>query len=127
MLDNKAILIVEDNCFVALDLAFAVEDVGGSVVGPVASVAEAMALLETHQIAGAVLDCQLVDRDVTPVVMCLVEQGVPLVVHTGTGLPPAVAEVHPHLPVLLKPLKPAIVIEVLVGEIRNVEHSSIKR
>lgn len=123
MLSQKSILIVEDNCFLALDLAMAVEDLGGSVIGPVASVDEALSLLESHRISGAVLDCQLVDRDVTPVVMSLIEQGVPLVIHTGTALPPAVAEAHPNLPVLAKPLKPAIVVELLVGRIRDMQHS----
>jgi len=124
MLDaEKSILIVEDNCFVALGLALAVEDLGGTVVGPAACVSEALSLLHSHSIAGAVLDCHLIDCDVTPVVMCLLGQGVPLVIHTGTGLPAALAKTHPHLPVLMKPLKPAIVLELLIGRIRDAEHS----
>jgi CheY-like chemotaxis protein len=121
MLNQKLILIVEDNCFLALDLAMAVEDLDGCVVGPVASVAEALVLLDSHQLAGAVLDCQLSDRDVTPVVTMLVDRGVPLVIHTGTGLPPALAEMHPNLPVLMKPLKPAVVVELLLGRMRAMD------
>ena len=119
MLDQKAILIVEDNAFLAVDLAMAVEDLGGCVVGPVARVDEAMSLLDVHQLAGAVLDSQLEDRDITPVVTSLLKQGVPLVIHTGTGLPAALALSHPDLPVLIKPLKPAIVLELLMARMRD--------
>jgi CheY-like chemotaxis protein len=119
MLDQKAILIVEDNAFLAVDLAMAVEDLGGCVVGPVARVDEAMSLLDVHQLAGAVLDSQLEDRDITPVVTSLVAQGIPLVIHTGTGIPSALALAHPDLPVLFKPLKPAIVLELLMGRMRD--------
>jgi AmiR/NasT family two-component response regulator len=119
MLDQKSILIVEDNVFLAIDLAMAVEDLGGSVIGPVGRVDEAMLLLDRHPISGAVLDSQLEDRDITPIVMCLVEQGVPLVIHTGTGLPPGLARSHPDLPVLVKPLKPAIVLEILMDRMRE--------
>jgi hypothetical protein len=119
VLDQKSILIVEDNVFLALDLAMAVEDLGGSVVGPVARVDEAMSLLDRHRISGAVLDSQLEDRDITPVVLVLVKQGVPLVIHSGTGLPPALALAHPDLPVLCKPLKPGIVLELLMGRMRD--------
>jgi len=119
MLDQKSILIVEDNAFLAVDLAMAVEDLGGCVVGPVARVDEAMSLLDVHQLAGAVLDSQLEDRDITPVVTSLLKQGVPLVIHTGTGLPAALALSHPDLPVLIKPLKPAIVLELLMARMRD--------
>jgi CheY-like chemotaxis protein len=119
MLDQKSILIVEDNAFLAVDLAMAVEDLGGCVVGPVARVDEAMSLLDVHQLAGAVLDSQLEDRDITPVVTSLLRQGVPLVIHTGTGLPAALALSHPDLPVLIKPLKPAIVLELLMARMRD--------
>ena len=119
MLDQKSILIVEDNCFLAVDLAMAVEDLGGNVIGPVARVDEALSLLDLHQVAGAVLDSQLEDRDITPVATSLVAQGVPVVIHTGTGLPPALALAHPDLPVLIKPLKPAIVLELLMARMRD--------
>ena len=48
MLNGLAILIVEDEAFIAIDLADAITDLGGVVIGPVASVAEALALIERH-------------------------------------------------------------------------------
>ena len=38
MLGGSLVLIAEDQVFIALDLALAVEDAGGEVAGPVASV-----------------------------------------------------------------------------------------
>ena len=115
MLDQKSILIVEDNVFLAVALAIAVEELGGCVVGPVGRVDEALSLLQTHKLQGAVLDCQLEDRDIAPVVTDLIDQGVPIVLHSGTGLPPELASAHPDLPLLIKPLKPAVVLDLLMA------------
>ena len=46
MLGDKAVLIVEDNVYMALDLSQAVEELNGRVIGPVGTVAEALALIE---------------------------------------------------------------------------------
>ncbi len=69
MLNQRFVLILEDNAFVALDLSMAVEDSDGIVIGPAGSVAEALALIDAQEISAAVLDCQLSDRDVTPVAL----------------------------------------------------------
>ena len=47
MLTGSLVLVAEDQIFIALDLALAVEDAGGEVAGPVASVENALALIET--------------------------------------------------------------------------------
>ena len=47
MLNNVSVLVAEDQPFIALDLALAVEDAGGKIVGPAASGEEALALLAT--------------------------------------------------------------------------------
>ncbi|MES2290348.1 MAG: response regulator [Pseudomonadota bacterium] len=109
------ILIVEDDAFIALGLATAVEDIGGVVLGPVATVAEALAVLEKSEVHKAILDAQLADRDVTPVAVKLLEQVIPFVVHTGTGLPAELARVHPELPLVMKPASPETVVKVLLN------------
>ena len=43
------VLIVEDEPFIALDLAFGVEDAGGIPLGPASSVAQALKLIEDHR------------------------------------------------------------------------------
>jgi CheY-like chemotaxis protein len=103
MLEGCTILVVEDEPIVALNLAFTIEDLGGRVAGPVSTVAEAFALVPLIQASGAVLDARLADRDVTPLAIDLVERGIPFVVHSGTGLPDALARTHPGLRVIMKP------------------------
>lgn len=127
MLTNKIILIVEDNVYLALDLAMAIEDANGRVAGPVASVADALALLASTKISAAVLDCELIDPDVTPIAMQLIEEGVPFVIHKGGDLPPALAAMTPcDVPVLSKPLKPSVVVQLLHEHIeKNVSAEQI--
>ena len=75
MLDQIPVLIVEDEPIVAMDLAFAVSDSGGEVVGPVGSVDEAFRALSHSQVGAAILDFQLRDHDVTPFAEHLAEGG----------------------------------------------------
>ena len=66
MLNQVSVLIVENEPFIALDLATAVEEARGKVIGPARSVREALMLIERHLVQAAVLDVNLSDRDVTP-------------------------------------------------------------
>ena len=117
MFRDRAILIVEDEIYVALCLALAIEDAEGRVIGPAGTVAEAMALLEANEISAAVLDANLADRDVTPVAVLLARQKVPFVVYTGTGLPSELAAVLPDTPVIMKPTTPSVVLDRLLERI----------
>jgi DNA-binding NarL/FixJ family response regulator len=67
LFNRSPILIVEDEPFVALELAAAVEEAGGVVVGPVGSARAALTLVQSCPIAVAILDVHLTGRDVTPV------------------------------------------------------------
>ena len=123
LLNQAWILVAEDEPFIALDLAAAVEDAGGRVVGPAASVKEALALLVTMPVAGAILDVTLADNDVTLVAEFLIAQGVPLVLQTGVGLPSGMATRFPGLTVKTKPYGSAELVEqlaALIGERREV-------
>jgi hypothetical protein len=114
MLNGLPILIVEDEQLVALDLALAIEHLDGCPVGPVGTVAEAFALLESAPVAAAILDANLLDRDVTPLAIALVEKSVPFVIHSGTGLPAELAAQHPSLPVIRKPARSTAVLAALL-------------
>lgn len=117
MFNHSTILVVEDEPIVAVDLAYAVVQFGGTVLGPVPSVACAFGLLETLVPDGAILDAVLIDGEVTPLALHLLARGVPFVVHTGTGLPPALARAAPATPVLMKPTPSERVAELLAREI----------
>jgi len=119
MFSNDAILIVEDNSYLALDLSQAVEESDGRVVGPVGTVAEALDLLEDQPVAGAVLDSQLADRDVTPVVKVLDAKGVPYIIHATTGLPSGIARLRPDAPFMVRPVHADAIIAGLLGEMKR--------
>ena len=67
MLDGLPVLIVEDDVFIGLTLADAVEHAGGLVIGPVGTTTIALDLLATTQVGAAILNVNLADRDIEPV------------------------------------------------------------
>lgn len=117
--NGTPILIVEDELYIALDLAMAVEDACGKVVGPVGSVREALDLLASDAIAGAILDVNLRDGDVTPVVRALHELGIPLTIQTGVGLPANFRERYPDVPVHSKPMNAGILVNEIASLIQG--------
>jgi CheY-like chemotaxis protein len=78
-------LVVEDEYFIAADLTHLLESLGIEVVGPAASVQEALRLVENDggRLDGAVLDINLRDERVYPVADALRARGVPFVFTTG--------------------------------------------
>ncbi|QNA86674.1 response regulator [Sphingomonas sp. So64.6b] len=103
MLNHVLVLVVEDEPFIALDVALAIEDASGEVAGPVGSVKEALALIEAKPIAAAILDVNLTDGDISPVVEILMGLGIPVILQTGVGLPPDLAARFPDLAFCIKP------------------------
>ena len=108
---GRTILVCEDEPLIAYDIASGVEEAGGDVVGPFAAVAEALAALDRAVPDGAVLDVNLLDGDVTPVLLRLVAANVPVVVNTGTKLPDEAAELG--VPVFIKPTEPERLVEAI--------------
>ena len=117
MLDHARILIAEDEPFIAFDIAHAVEDAGGEVAGPVGSVVEGLALLETTPVEAAILDVNLSDRDVTPIADYLRARDIPVVFHTGLGLPPELKARYPQQAVCRKPADPRRLVRAIEKQI----------
>ena len=103
MLTGSLVLIAEDQIFIALDLALAVEDAGGEVAGPVASVENALALIERRPITAAILDSNLTDGDITLVAIKLLDANIPIIIQSGVGIPRELAIRFPELVVYIKP------------------------
>ena len=80
---GRRVLVVEDEFVIALDLQLALYRLGCEVLGPVASVAEALVLLRHERPDAAVLDINLRDGLVTPVAEQLIVMGVPFVLVTA--------------------------------------------
>jgi len=123
MLKGLPVLIVENEPLIALDLSHAVQDHQGIVIGPVPTVAEALAILARQPVGAAILDAKLDDRDITPVATRLIAQGVPFVIHSGTGLPAELAASHPDLPVIIKPTRPEEVVATLAEQLQGCEQA----
>lgn len=107
MLNNALILVAEDEPFIALEVALAIKDAGGMVLGPVASVRKALELIEANIVVAAILDVNLTDGDISPVAELLLNLDIPMVLQSGVGLPTALAAKFSKLTVQTKPCVPA--------------------
>jgi DNA-binding response OmpR family regulator len=104
MMTGKRVLIVEDEFLVAAMLEDELIDRGATIVGPAASLAEGMRLVENGGFDLAVIDWNLDGEHSTPIAEALREAGVPFVISTGYGMvPPQFAA----FPLLAKPYDPA--------------------
>ncbi len=81
--DRLRVLVVEDEYFIADDIARALIRHGAEVVGPVPTVREAQALVVSQSLDLAVLDINLRGELVYPLVAELTQRGVPVVFATG--------------------------------------------
>lgn len=79
------ILIVEDDPFIAMDAVDAAMHAGVNVV-TAESVCEALALIEREHVSAAILDFQVSDGVITPVVQKLRRSGIPFRVVSGSPL-----------------------------------------
>jgi CheY-like chemotaxis protein len=82
---GRRFLIVEDEPLVALLLADALEDAGASIVGPAASIDEALRFVEIEALDAAILDCNLSGRTIDDVASALTCRGVPFLFVSGYG------------------------------------------
>jgi DNA-binding NtrC family response regulator len=116
MLSGLRVLIVEEPVL-SDDLSEIITAAEGVVVGPVATVKEARALIKCGVAFDvAILDVNLSDGVVTPVLEALQARGIPVLVYTGGTVPEDERRRHPSLVSLAKPVRPAR----LIGEIRRV-------
>jgi CheY-like chemotaxis protein len=84
VLGGRRILIVEDEYFLADDIARACRALGAEIEGPVGEVEDALAILNGRQaIDGAVLDVDLRSAPIFPVARALRCRDVPFMFATG--------------------------------------------
>ncbi|MBU8539834.1 response regulator [Falsiroseomonas tokyonensis] len=101
----RKVLVVEDEALVAMLVEDALLDAGFQVIGPAATVEEALQFLDGERPDAVVLDLNLAGETSTPVADLLASRGIPYVIATGygaSGLPPG----HQHAMVLAKPYDP---------------------
>ncbi len=98
------VMIVEDEPLIAMAMEMLVEDLGGEVAGPCASVGDALAEMNTPgHIDVALLDCNLGKDHSWPVADALVARGVPFAFTSGQGIKDIDPRFHDR-PVFAKPV-----------------------
>ena len=105
-LPGKRILLVEDNYLVAMQIASMLRDLGCEVVGPVATVDEAVDLASHEELFGAVLDVNLKDGNCSPIARTLKSRSTPYVFVTGYASPELPLSVRQDVRRLHKPVDP---------------------
>ena len=110
------LLIVEDEYFLAEDLADHFRSLGVEVLGPAGTVADALCLLKSFEVEGAVLDVNLRGERVYPVAEVLRQKRIPFVFASGYG-----AELEPTIykdvPRCIKPVDLAALTKTLAKQI----------
>ena len=103
MLHKTHVFIAEDEPFIALDLAAIVVEARGIVVGPAASVREALGILDQAEPHVGMLDVSLSDGDIRPVADLLTSRGIPILFYCALGLTDDMKLRYPSAPVFIKP------------------------
>ena len=96
----------------AMVLENIIEDMGASLVGPAASVAKALQLVEAGGFNGALLDVNLRGERVDAVADALAAKGIPFVFTTGHGIE-GIPSAHRHQPMLSKPFRDSDITDAL--------------
>ena len=118
-LTGRRILIIEDEHLVAEALARALRLSGAEIVGPAATVEQALELTRsTSVIDGALLDINLRGVPAYQVADALVARGVPLIFATGYGAS-IIPERYRHIATLQKPFEPDEIATALFPTLRD--------
>jgi DNA-binding NtrC family response regulator len=84
-LKGKRILVVEDEALIAVMIEDMLADMGSEIVGPAATIEEALRLASSEALDGAVLDVNVRGERIDPVAELLMARGVPMLFATGYG------------------------------------------
>jgi DNA-binding response OmpR family regulator len=82
VLNGRAILVVEDEPLIALDIAEAL-GAAGAICLTMNTLKEALDAVERPGIKGAIVDCALKDGDTTSLCERLNERGIPFMIYSG--------------------------------------------
>lgn len=108
------ILIMEDEFIVALDLSDLAQDLGFTVSGPFATVAEGASAIAELRPDAAILDVQLADGEVFPLADQLVALGVPIIFHSGHAGTANLLARYPEARTASKPCPAEVIASYLV-------------
>ena len=101
---GKRVLVVEDELMIRMLLEGMLTDLGHTVAAEAGAIDEALTLAKQGEFDFAVLDVNLNNEPITPVVEVLVRRGVPFVFASGYGRR-GVPEAYRQNPTLQKPFQ----------------------
>jgi CheY-like chemotaxis protein len=113
-LKGRRILVVEDDAATSLLLEEVLSNGGGIVLGPVASVAQALSLIEEEAMDCAVLNHRLIDGTSHSIADTLIARGVPFVFASGFDMNGMGAR-YATIPVLNKVYSPNELLQAVAG------------
>ena len=117
VLQGRRLLVVEDDYWLADDLARSLEELGAEVVGPVGSIHDALAQIAGDgALDGAVLDINLNGHQVYAVADALAARRVPFVFTTDYDRV-AVPETYAAIPLCTKPTDALALAKCLAAEL----------
>jgi two-component SAPR family response regulator len=117
-LRGLSILIVEDEFFIAMQVANAIKCCGGSVVGPVADLEKARDLVERETVDGVILDLKLNGETSLPFADELMSRGTPVILATGYAQS-HIPQRYCDLPRLMKPVRDAALVRLIERTFRR--------
>jgi CheY-like chemotaxis protein len=117
-LADRRVLVVEDEYFVAQQIARAFRELGAQVLGPVPTSEAAIAIAREKQVDAAVLDIHLREGTAYPVADLLSRKGVPFLFATGYD-PATIPEEYAQVRVYEKPLEPSVLAQTLMRDLRD--------
>lgn len=112
-LAGRAVLLVEDEAFLALDLYDTLEEAGARVIGPLASLTDALDAARAETFDAAILDIDLQGREVFPVASVLADKRIPFLFHTAHGRAALMSPDFATVPICAKPADPNRLIGIL--------------
>jgi DNA-binding NarL/FixJ family response regulator len=96
------VLIVEDNPLISMDLEDILKNHGCQIIGPLATVRDALLAIEKDEIDVALVDYVLEDGNAAPLAEALNGKAIPFAICTGSG-EDAIHSIFPTTPILGKP------------------------
>lgn len=121
----KRVLIVEDEPLVAFDLADTIAGAGYAVVGPAASVAEALRIIAREGCDAAVLDINLAGQSSEPVAAALAARGTRFIGLSGYTMKQA-ASFLKNAPMLSKPVSTADLLRAIARLVHKGERDPLQ-
>jgi CheY-like chemotaxis protein len=101
---GRRVLVVEDESMIRMLLDGMLADIGYTMTAEAGALGEAMALAQREEFDVAILDVNLHNEPITPVVEILIERGLPFVFATGADLR-GVPQAYRARPTLQKPFR----------------------